>query len=257
MNDLPLSEFTPGRAVIEPSETVPSLSGPDGVSEYCVLPMFGGVIRRLFAESRLVLLREIGDVLPSNWGIYKLEYQGRYVTVVHPGLGAPMAASLIEELIAMGCRKFVACGGAGVIDASLERGSVIVPTAALRDEGTSFHYLPPSRTIAVDPVVVEKLCALLEHHGVPVVTGLTWTTDGLFRETKERIAHRKHEGCITVEMECAALLAVAKYRNVIFGQYLSAWDCVGGEVWDPRHDDRDPSHEEKLFWLSVEACLVL
>lgn len=257
METIPLTEYTPGRAVIEPSELVRPKEGIKNVPEHCVMPMFSHIIDKLHSSCRLELIYDFQSTLPYTLGAYRLNFRNSSVLVIYPGIGAPLATGIMEEMIALGCRKFVACGGAGVIDDALERGSVIVPSAALRDEGTSFHYLPPSRTIDVDPIVVQKLEQTLENHGVPYVTGMTWTTDAFYRETKERISRRKEEGCIAVEMECAGFLAAAKYREVVFGQYLSPWDCVGGEIWDPRHTDEEPAHDEKLFWLGVEACLSL
>ena len=73
------------------------------------------------------------------------------VALFHPGVGAPLAAGLLEEVIASGCKKFIACGGAGVLDREIAVGHLIVPTAAIRDEGTSYHYLPPGREVSPSP----------------------------------------------------------------------------------------------------------
>ncbi len=105
----------------------------------------------------------------------------------------------------------------------------------------------------MQPDVVRKLELVLKKRHVPYEVGRTWTTDALYRETKSKIARRKDEDCITVEMECAALLAVAKFRGVVFGQYLAAGDDVSGDVWDPRRSSDRLTFQEKLFWLSVEA----
>ena len=97
----------------------------------------------------------------------------------------------------------------------------------------------------------------LKKHGINYEVGKTWTTDGFFRETKGKIARRTEEGCIAVDMECSAFLAVAKFRGVAFGQYLAAGDDVSGEEWDLRYVDDAHTYYEKVFWLSVEACLSL
>ena len=103
-------------------------------------------------------------------------------------------------------------------------------------------------------VVIESV---LKSHGVKYKIGKTWTTDALYRETKTRIARRKAEGCLTVEMECAAFLAAAAYRQVRFGQLLATGDDVSGSEGDPRHTEEQKSFPERLFWLSVEACIRL
>jgi len=143
------------------------------------------------------------------------------------------------------------------LKSELSRGAVVVPNTAIRDEGMSYHYLPPSRTVEADLAVIQKLVQVLENHGVNYEVGRTWTTDAYYRETKGKIAERKMEGCLTVEMECSALFAIAKFRNVLLGQYLLAGDDCGGTAWDQRLQDDLLSAPLKMFWLSVEACLTL
>jgi uridine phosphorylase len=160
-------------------------------------------------------------------------------------------------VIEMGCSKFVALGGAGVLRSDIQRGSLIIPNSALRDEGTSYHYQPASRYIETDPEVVRKLEAVLQKHQMKYLVGRTWTTDAIFRETKRKIRERIAENCLTVELECASFLAAARLRKVKFGQYLEASDDVCGEEWDRREisDEEKMAIREKLFWLSVEAVL--
>ena len=133
----------------------------------------------------------------------------------------------------------------------------IVPTAAVRDEGTSYHYLPPSREVSPSPAAVTAIEATLARRGVAYVAGKTWTTDGFYRETAARIARRRAEGCLTVEMEAAAFFAVAQFRGVTFGQLLYGGDDVSGEAWDSRSWQSRVSIRERLFWLAAEACLQL
>jgi uridine phosphorylase len=253
MDKIPLLEFDNDRtALIEPS-TLKSCNLP----EHCIIIFYNSVIQRLKQDQLLEKIHEIKSVLQTI-EVFKLKQGNRFLAVVCPtGCGAPLAGSLLEELIALGCRKFVACGGAGVLKSELNRGAVVVPNAAIRDEGMSYHYLPPSRTVEANPAVIQKLVQVLENHGVPYEVGRTWTTDAFFRETKGKIAERKMEGCLTVEMECSALLAIAKFRNVLLGQYLLAGDDCGGTEWDQRLQDDLLSAPLKMFWLSVEACLTL
>ena len=253
MEGIPLLEFDHDKsALIEPTMVCGNMTLP----EYCVMPFYGSVIEKLRKDGRLEKVCELGSI-PVPKEVYKMEHDGRFVIVVCPGVGAPLAAATFEEVIALGCRKFVACGSAGVLKAELKRGAIVIPSSAIRDEGTSFHYLPPSRTVEMDNEVIGKLEAVLKKHHIKYEIGVTWTTDAVYRETKGKIAKRKAEGCLTVEMECSALLAVAKYRNVAFGQYLLAGDDVSGDEWDPRDVfDKSPVHE-KIFWLSVEAVLSL
>ena len=109
-----------------------------------------------------------------------------------------MAAGTFEELIAIGCRKFVACGSSGVLKSELKRGAVIIPDKAVRDEGASYHYCPPSREIQMEKAVVKKLEKVLIKHKINYEIGKTWTNDGFYRETKGKVDRRTREGCITV-----------------------------------------------------------
>jgi uridine phosphorylase len=144
-----------------------------------------------------------------------------------------------------------------VLDGSLTVGHLIVPTSAVRDEGTSYHYLPPSREVAADPHAVAVIEQTLQRHGVAYVTGKTWTTDAIYRETPEKIKRRRAEGCLAVEMEASALFAVAQFRGVTLGQILYGGDDVSGLEWDGRGWDKQRAVREKLFWLAAEAALEL
>ena len=254
-SDFPILEFDgEPEAVIEPSKVIK----PIDIPERCVLPIYHTVIVKLVADRRLQHVTDIHTTM-GPLPVYKLTHGNTAVTVAHPGMAAPLAAAVMEELIALGCRKFVACGSAGVLDSALPTGTVVVPSSAVRDEGTSYHYVAPAREIAADPHVVQAIESVLLQHGVKHQVGKTWTTDAFYRETRTRVARRKAEGCLTVEMECAAFLAVSQFRAVLFGQLLATGDDVSGTEWDPRDWDlrNHKKFSDKLFWLSVEACVRL
>ncbi len=241
----PVAHFNPRR-----SDTAPDLPVA-GVACF-----FQDVLSRLVKARQAVVIHQVHSETGIH-RIYRVEVDRQPVTVFHPGEGAPMAGFMFESLIAHGCTRVVACGGAGVLDSSIPLGHTIIPTAAVRDEGTSYHYLPPAREVEAPGNAVQVLERTLQRSGVPYRLGKTWTTDGIYRETKERIARRKQEGCITVEMETAAFFAVAHFRGVQFGQLLYGADDVGGEVWNHRDWIKQPEIRERLFWLAAEACLAL
>ena len=257
--DIPLLEFDPDKkALIEPEVDADYVLKRIKYSfpQYCVMPMYRTLFDHLIAKNEIRPIIEI----PSSYEmikLYELKFQGKTLVVVNPGLGAPLASATLEVMIELGCRRFVACGSGGVLKPELKRGTVVIPDSAVRDEGTSYHYLPPSRTVEMNPSVVIKLENILKKHHINYETGKVWTTDAFYRETKKKIAERKAEKCLMVEMECAAFMAVAKFRNVVFGQYLGAGDDVSGDEWDPRFESNTMPFTEKLFWLSVEACLSL
>jgi uridine phosphorylase len=245
-NDYPILEFDPAkRAVINPSEVYKPLD----ISEHCVICFFREVVEQV-AE-----ITERG--VHGETHIYEFTHEGQPVAFLYPLVGAPFAAAFLEVAIAIGCRKFVVCGGAGVLDRNIPVGDIIVPDAAIRDEGVSYHYLPPGRQIDAEPKTVDAITSTLDDHAKSYRIGKTWTTDAIFRETEAKIKHRKAEGCITVEMEAAAMFAVAQFRGVDLGFMLFGGDDVSGEEWDRRSGKPRRPIAEELFWLSVEACLRL
>ena len=104
---------------------------------------------------------------------------------------------------------------------------------------------------------VNALVKTMEERGVPYRVGKTWTTDAPYRETANKIPRRREEGCLTVEMESAALIAVAQFRNVVFGQALYGGDDLSGVEWDSREWTSRSDVRESLFWLCADACLRL
>jgi uridine phosphorylase len=248
----PILEYDPNpEALIEPKRILKPLAD---MPEHCVLCFFQSVISKV-CENAQVIFR-LGSEIGEN-PVYKIEVDGKPLAVAHPGVGGPLSGAFLDELIAVGCTKFVACGGAGVLRPDITLGHVLVPMTAIRDEGLSYHYLPPSREVAASVQAVAAIETTLQAHGVPYLQGKTWTTDAIYRETPAKIARRREEGCLTVEMEAASFFAVAQFRNVIFGQLLYGGDDVSGEIWDSRGWHRDASTREKLFWLAAESVLRL
>jgi uridine phosphorylase len=252
-HDSPILEYDPDpTAIVEPSQVIEPI---EGMPEHCVLCFFQNVIDQ-FAEQGL--LREIKSY-PTASGqrrFYAFDCGlDRPVALTHPGVGAPLAAASLEVAIALGARKFIACGGAGVLDRTIAVGHLVVPTAAIRDEGTSYHYLPAGREIAPAPEAVRAIEAVLQRHNVGYLTAKTWTTDAVYRETRAKTERRRAEGCLTVEMEAAAFFAVAHFRSVPFGQILYGGDNLDGDQWDRRDWMDRYSVREKLVFLAAEACL--
>jgi uridine phosphorylase len=257
--DAPILEFDPAREAIIEAAHVPYIRDAQAKGDMprrVVLCYFQDVIEKVvgdYGARRLVTLRsEIG---PNE--VYVLDHAGSHIAVAHPGVGAPLAAGFLEELIGLGGRIFVAAGGAGALVPDLTLGHVVVPSAAVRDEGTSYHYLPPSREVEPTPAVLDAIVATLRGRDVPFVVGKTWTTDAVFRETRTKAARRVAEGCICVEMEAAACFAVARFRGVSFGQLLYAGDDLSGAEWDDRGWVGHASGREALFRLAVDTLVSL
>jgi uridine phosphorylase len=249
----PILEFDPTpEAYIEPSRVL----GPRDMPEYCVICFFQEILEKIVSEQNARLL------VDNRWEdgphpVYEITFQGQRLAFFHPGVGAALAAALLEEVIAFGCRKFIACGGCGVLEKDIALGHLVVVSSAVRDEGVSYHYLPPARVVDAPMRGIAALERTLKALGIPYQVGKTWTTDAPYRETPKRIAHRRSEGCIVVEMEAAALLAVAKFREVILGQVLYGGDDLSGSEWDHREWQSKAEIREQLFWLAAQACLEL
>lgn len=253
-NHYPILEFDDTReAILEPAKYQPPVPG---MPSHGVLCFFNDVVQDLAARG---VVHEI-HALHSEMGrhpIYIAERPEGRAALLHPGVGASLSAALLEEYIACGCGKIIACGAAGVLDSAVDRGHVLVPAAAIRDEGTSYHYLPPSRRVDASPEAVTAIEATLVEHNIPYDKTITWTTDGVYRETPGKIQQRRMEGCLTVEMEAAALFAVAQFRGVALGQLLYGGDDVSGSQWDSRNWKDHAGVRQHLLELAFEACLRL
>jgi uridine phosphorylase len=242
-----------GRVIIDPKKL---FAKQKRIPTNCVLTFFNDVVYRLEEQKKL---REVfslaweGGALP----VYVLGRGKNKVAVCFAGMGATFSAIVLETLIALGGRNFICCGGAGVLDGAIEPGKLILPTAALRDEGTSYHYLKKSRYSRPHLDALRAIKSVCRKNKVDFISGKTWTTDGLYRETLLQIKRRRQEGCLCVEMECAAMFAVAQFRKVVFGQMLYAGDDVSGKKWKHRGWSSLNEVRRQLFDLSVEACRAL
>ena len=189
---------------------------------------------------------------------YKFRYNDKQYLVGHAPLGAPASVMTLERYIKFGAKNFLYIGCCGCLDESLEECSIILPTSAIRDEGTSYHYLPVSDEIKIDNKVVKILEEVMKKNNLHYAKGKTWTTDGFYRETKTKIAKRKAQGAITVDMECSALASVAKFRKVNFAQILYGADSLAKEEYDARSlnvvGTRAAERNYKIIPLALE-CL--
>ena len=185
--------------------------------------------------------------------IYRLNWNGRSIGICQTLLGGPGTAGLLEEALAMGAKKVLLYGSCGVLDSALVAGHFILPTAAYRDEGVSYHYLPVGDY--VDIPTVERLGEIFDGLNLPYVKGRVWTTDAFYRETRNNMAKRKADGCIAVDMECASAMAVGQFRGAEVYQFLYAEDSLDGDAWDRRTMGAVPaSSYEKYLRVALEAA---
>lgn len=251
--EFPILEFDEDRAAfIRPRQTVK----PVDIPKRCVLCFFAEALKTILQECPHKVLSEF-RAESLRFPVYELLYKGEKLAILQAAVGAPLAAGQIEELTVLGCEKYIACGSCGVLQQEIAIGHLIIPVAAVRDEGTSYHYVTPSREIAASAYAVERIAEVMERYSVPYVKAKTWTTDAFYRETPAKIKRRKQEGCVTVEMEASAYMAAAAYNGVVFGQILYAGDDLGGEVWDSRDFGKRTDIRERVLRIALDACLAL
>lgn len=251
-----LTEFDPAKyAVIDPDmvhRPIPDF--PETVVSIFSHNLFDAVLKFLGGTP----ISQVKDV-DGHHPIYEVAYKGKRFGFCKARLGAPACVGSFEDIIPMGAKRFILLGNCGVLDRHIEDCGIIIPTRAIRDEGTSYHYAPASDYIDVNRKYVDDFRAVLQQFGYPCVTGTTWTTDAFYRETRQKVERRKEMGAICVEMECAAMQAMCDFRGVEFFQFFYAGDNLDHSTWDPRSlsgttrlDDK-----EKIALLAFElACTI-
>jgi len=189
--------------------------------------------------------------------VYKINYKGKDIALFMSRVGASACVVQYEELFAMGLEKIVVFGTCGVLDKSIDDLAIIIPNAAIRDEGTSYHYLKSAREIEVNPKYQKEFINLLKKHNYSYVTGKVWTTDAPYRETRNKVLKRKKEGCLCVDMECSAITALAKFRNKEIFQFFYAADNLDSAKWDKRSlgSNEKLSDKEKIGLLAIEFAV--
>ncbi len=170
------------------------------------------------------------------------------------GVGAPAVVLVLEALIVQGIRRFLSIGTAGSLQRDLTIGDIVVCDRAIRDEGTSHHYLPPKKYAHASPAMTARLVDALQATDTPHHVGTSWTIDAPYRETIAEVQHYQSEGVLTVEMEAAALFAVASYRDVEMGSLLTISDSLADLKWDPHfRSDSTRTGLETLYQVALKA----
>ncbi len=250
-NNYPILQFDPSReTIIDPAKVHPFCDAPPN----CIICFFKAEIEALRVAGNLVPVADMTSEAGPNH-LHKFERDGMQIAIFHPGVGAPLAGGNLDIAISSGCRNFIAIGSAGVLDGNIEVGSFLIPTSAVRDEGTSYHYKAPSLEVDASPQAVKELKKVLDLRSTSYQNCKTWTTDAFYRETFGKIKRRRSEGCLTVEMEAAAFFAVAEFRGVHLAQLLYAADDVSGKEWKSRkwRERNDIRHE--MLEIAVDYCM--
>lgn len=241
-------------ALFSPADTTKPM---DHFPEICVSTFSEAIIQRFASLDNTETIAQLytaNGIIP----VYKTHYKGSDIAFYLSRVGAPACVVGFEEVVAMGAKKFVLFGSCGVMEDDQVKDKIIIPVSAVRDEGTSYHYLPPSPEIEADAHAIQTLEQVLTTCGYPYVKGKTWTSDAIYRETIPLIQERRQEGCIAAEMECASMLAVAKYRQIPFIQFLYGADNLSSDTWEIRNlAQYGLTNAEKFMVLAFECGLAL
>ncbi|MCM1119110.1 MAG: nucleoside phosphorylase [bacterium] len=249
-NEYPILEYsTQQDAVINPGK------GEETFPRLCIMTFFQEVMDSFLEKySGRVIGTYISEMRP--FPVYKLTYNGIEICLIQAVVASGSIAMMTDWLYGSGVEVLLCCGGCGVL-ADIPAGDVIIPVRALRDEGASYKYLPPAKYIDLPQEPVRIFREVLAEYQIPYIECTTWTTDGFFRETRDMVEHRVKQGCQAVEMECATMAAIARFRNKVFGQLLYSGDILSGEEYDDRHWNDNTSAREKLFQVTLESLVRL
>jgi len=244
-HEIPILEFDDNpQAVIMPTHEDLDLNLP----ARCVYAFLEEEIERY---ANAVGAEKVGEFVSATktYPIFVMTYNGEEICLAQAPVGSAAAAQFLDWLIGYGVKQIISTGTCGVL-VDMEENTFLIPTKALRDEGASYHYVAPSRYIEVDFRALTAIETVLRQASIPYQEVMTWSTDGFYRETPDKVAYRIEEGCSVVEMECASLAAVAQLRDAVWGLLLFTADSL---VDIDNYDQRNWGAE--AFDKALELCL--
>lgn len=244
-HEIPILEFDDNpQAVIMPTHEDLDLNLP----ARCVYAFLEEEIERY---ANAVGAEKVGEFVSATktYPVYVMTYNGEEVCLAQAPVGSAAAAQFLDWLIGYGVKQIISTGTCGVL-VDMPENVFLIPTRALRDEGASYHYVAPSRYIEVDRRALTAIETVLRQASIPYQEVMTWSTDGFYRETPDKVAYRIEEGCRVVEMECASLAAVAQLRDAVWGLLLFTADSLADLE---NYDQRDWGSE--AFGEALVLCL--
>ncbi|MEZ3467354.1 MAG: nucleoside phosphorylase [Schaedlerella sp.] len=241
-------------AMINPRDLTPKV---DGFPEVCVTTFSEGIINDFIERNPAKVIAHLYTA-NGQLPVYEIGYAGKKMGLFLSRVGAPACVAGLEEVIAMGAKKLIQFGCCGVLDQAAADNRIIIPSSAVRDEGTSYHYIPKSEEIHADRASVDAAVRCMERHGIPYVVGKIWTSDAIYRETRQAVEERKKQGCIAVEMECSASMAAARFRKIPILQFFYGADSLDSDKWEPRDlTDYGMSCKDKYMAIALECGIEL
>ncbi len=244
-NEIPILEFdTDPQAVLMPTHEHLNLQLPTKA----VFAFLGEHIDE-YARTHNATIVGTFQSTTKDYPLYVVNHRGEKICLCQAPVGAAPAAQFMDWLIGYGVREIITGGSCGALS-DFEENMFLIPYKALRDEGTSYHYMKPSRFVEINPSAKKAIEKTLIEHKLDYKEIITWSTDGFYRETKEKVLYRKQEGCEAVEMECSALAACAALRHAVWGCLLFTADTLADlENYDER------SWGEDSFAYTLKLCL--
>ena len=249
-----LHEFDPGEmAIFTPEMVVEPLAGMPKVAVSCFSFVTFNRMLALFPDAEVIAELKCAS---QRFPVHKVRYHDVELALYLSGVGAPNCVGEQEEIYALGAECLVLFGTCGVLHRDIADCAIILPDMAMRDEGTSYHYAPPSDEIAVNVHHADLFRNWMAELQISCVTGKVWTTDSMYRETREKTARRKAAGCVCVDMECASVAAVAQFRGKEALQFFYAADNLDAEEWDARSLSNNAKLDEKdrIAAVALEAA---
>lgn len=181
------------------------------VPEICILDPDGDLVDYLYHEKNASV--------NACWAgyhttMYEFTLNGRKIGIIGRAVGAPFAVLIAEQAFVSGCKYLISITSAGTIQPPKNNEQFLLIEQALRDEGTSFHYLPPDQKAEIPTELFTRLHPLQSEQDLSLAVGKSWTTDAPYRETQSAIDYAGSRNITAVEMEAAALYAFALHHDV-------------------------------------------
>ena len=229
------------KAVFQPDQHDLGIHFPPCVA----FPFVGDAVDAYAAEHDLPVIATY-ETVTCNYPVYRVSDA---LCLCQAPIGAPVAVQLMDWMICYGVERVISVASCGAL-VDLPENALVIPRRALRDEGTSYHYMPPARWSYPDDGVQQMIKDLFDAEGIAYTDTDTWTTDAIYRETVDKVRRARSESCGVVDMQCSALCACAEFRRVQFGQFLYVTDSLA----DPEAYDRRNWGKEALLPM-LELCI--
>ena len=241
--------FDNSKPLIEPQNFYKKI---ETSSEICIVTFSYKVIDYIKTIYELKILTYYSTA-NGKVAIYTFTYNNKEFLIYMSPIGSNIAGTILDEVSYItNVKKFIFFGSCGILDKKCQN-KIIVPNFAYRDEGFSYHYLEAGDYINIKNY--QKIEKILAENGINYIVGKTWTTDAIYRETINKINKRKEEGCLTVEMECAGLEAITRYRNIDLYIFFFAGDILANDIWERGH--LGGKNEEKRQANAFNIALIL